>query len=213
MKRIILLLMAVALMTACDRTPKTETKGNDTMDNSITANEVVTEPIVDEKVSEPVNHVERAPLNSEEIQGLIKLYIEDNAENKYNKLEKWGFVDIDNDGYDEVWLSSNDGVYGALFTIKDTPKLILTCDDHMSAQVYDGYAMKSGPAGGPAYYYQYCMLNGSEVSKTMSMMEVYGNFDFASINGEDVEKEQVEEFLNSLSHEERELNLEWNSIE
>lgn len=210
MKRIILLLMAVALVTACDRTPKTETKGNDTMDSSITVNEVVTEPIVNE---EPVNHVERAPLNSEEIQELIKLYLEDNAENKYNKLEKWCFVDIDNDGYDEAWLSSNDGVYGALFTIKDTPKLILTCDDHMSAQVYDGYVMKSGPAGGPAYYYQYCVLSGSEISKSMSLMEVYGNFDFASINGEDVEKEQAEEFLNSLSHEERELNLEWNRIE
>ena len=157
-----------------------------------------------------MNEVENRPIFSKDVKELVKLYYEEDAENKANQMEKWCLVDVDYDGQDEVWIRSSDDQYGALFTVAGEPKLIMKEDEQMAIHVFSDYVAKGGSAGGPAVYHEYCVLRGSRKYQTLTLMEVYGEFDFAELNGKEVGEEEVKQFRSELNNQERDYSqLEW----
>ena len=123
---------------------------------------------------------EQEPLWNKEIAEMQKLYLKESEARKDCPLKKFNFIDIDNDGIDEVWMRDKDENIGALFTFKDRkPQLICIETEKMKASFNRsndgrGSVKISGPAGGSSYATELYVLKKSQVVERFFMMEVEG---------------------------------------
>ncbi len=144
---------------------------------------------------------EQPPLWDKELAAMQKLYLkESNAREEY-PLKKYYFIDIDNDGIDEVWMRDKDEKIGALFTFRDRkPELIGVETEKMKARFNRsndkrGSVTIAGPAGGPSYATEVYVLKGSKVVDRFGMMELEGEITDAELNGKTLTKWEAAEFL------------------
>lgn len=159
---------------------------------------------------------EPKPLWKKDFDKLVKLFLEEDAENKYVKLTRWLYVSIDNDDDDEVWLSDKEGKNHAFFTMKDNkPKLICTAMGKLTPTLYYGRICIGGPAGGPSWYYENYILENSRVVHKYTKMEIYGEFSEAHLDGQELGKAAAEEFEAELFDQKHYMNDPswWNSID
>lgn len=159
---------------------------------------------------------EPKPLWRKDFDQLVKLFNDDDPENKYIRLCNWHYVSIDNDDDDEVWLCDKEAKNHAFFTMKDgKPKLICTALGKLTPTLYHGRICISGPAGGPSYYYENYILEDSRVVHKYTKMEMYGEFSEAHLDGQELGKAAAEEFEAEMPQDKHYMNEPswWNSID
>lgn len=146
----------------------------------------------------------RKPFYKRDFDRMVALYNASDHDNQYNTLTKWCFIDIDSDGYDEVWLRDDADENGAFFTFKDSdnPQLICVESEKLSSQVYIGRIRVSGPAGGPSYYYADYMVADSKPVHALSWIEVSGEFYDGTYDGQGITAERLRQILPSLPQQE-----------
>ena len=140
-----------------------------------------------------------------DIATLRKLYLDnDPHENKYYKLTKYRWIDIDDDFNEELWMRDKDDKHGAFFTVKDDHIQLIGVETdklHPSfTQVRDGkgWLRISGSAGGPAVFSQIYELKKSQVIHRMTALEVYGELDECTFDGKPFAKDKAADYIKSL---------------
>ena len=148
---------------------------------------------------------ESRPLWKKDIATLRKLYLEDDPhENKYYKLTKYRWIDIDEDDNEELWMRDADDKHGAFFTIKGNDIRLIGVETdklHPSfTQVRDGkgWLCISGSAGGPAVFSQVYELQKSQVVHRLTALEVYGELDECTFDGKPFAKDKYAVYMKSL---------------
>ena len=148
---------------------------------------------------------EQRPLWKKDIATCQRLYLEnDPHENKYYKLTKYRWIDIDDDYNEELWMRDKDDKHGALFTIKgDDIQLIGVETDRLHAsflQPRDGSGCLriSGSAGGPSIFLQIYEVRQSQVVHHMTALQVYGELDECTFDGKPFDKDRAQSYLQAL---------------
>ena len=162
---------------------------------------------------------ESRPLWKKDIATLRKLYLEDDPhENKYYKLTKYRWIDIDDDNNEELWMRDADDKHGALFTIKgDDIQLIGVETDKLHASFLQpregtGYLRIAGSAGGPAIFSQVYEVRKSQLVHRMTALEVAGELDECTFDGKPFPKDRAQSYLQALPRS-RDLYLYWAEIQ
>ena len=158
---------------------------------------------------------EQPPLWDKEVAAMQKLYLkESNAREEY-PLKKYYFIDIDNDGIDEVWMRDKDENIGALFTFKNRkPQLICVETEKMKAVFYSsndgrGSVKVAGPAGGPSYATELYVLKKSKVIERFGMMELEGEITDAELNGKTLTKWEAADYLDKTPSDPQKPYIYW----
>ena len=148
---------------------------------------------------------ESRPLWKKDIATLRKLYLDnDPHENKYYKLTKYRWIDIDDDFNEELWMRDKDDKHGAFFTVKDDHIQLIGVETdklHPSftqVRAGKGWLRIAGSAGGPAVFSQIYELKKSEVIHRMTALEVYGEFDECTFDGKPFAKDKAADYIKSL---------------
>ena len=162
---------------------------------------------------------ESRPLWKKDIATLRKLYLDDDPhENKYHKLTKYRWIDIDDDNNEELWMRDDDDQHGALFTFKgDDIRLIGVETDKLHASFFQtrqgtGYLRISGSAGGPAVFSQIYEIRKSQLTHRMTALEVYGELDECTFDGKPFAKDRARAYLDALPAS-RDTYLYWAELQ
>ena len=162
---------------------------------------------------------EQEPLWNKEIAEMQKLYLKESEARKDCPLKKFNFIDIDNDGIDEVWMRDKDENIGALFTFKDRkPQLICIETEKMKASFKRsndgrGSVKIAGPAGGSSYATELYVLKKSQVVERFFMMEVEGEITDAELNGKTLTKWEAADYLDKTPSIDNKPYLFWQEKE
>jgi hypothetical protein len=149
---------------------------------------------------------EQRSLWKKDIATLRKLYLDDDPHgNKDYKLTKYRWIDIDDDYNEELWMRDKDDKHGVLFTIKgDDIQLIGVETDRLHASFMQtgndgaGYLRISGSAGGPSMFTQIYEIRQSRVAHRMTALEVYGELDECTFDGQPFAKDRAQSYLQGL---------------
>ena len=157
--------------------------------------------------------------SAEDFAAMQELYEEAEDDHGWKPLCKWQYVDLDGDGINEVWMRDMAGEYGAFFALSDGyPELIGIETERFrpyTREIKDGkgYFCKSGAAGGPSYYTEIVALQGSRITDRFYLLEVYGEVENATLNGEDIDADKAKTYREALP-ESKELEIgEWNLLD
>ena len=132
-------------------------------------------------------------------------------------LSRYTLVDIDHDGFPELWLSSDEGDYQAVFAVKQTCDYIAGQDDRRILTFYNGAVCHSGHCGTGCMSSVYTKLDNSCRSVVLTDMEIYDQQteDFGpnvyTFQGKEVSKTEGEKFISSLGKEVQ-LNPQWKAL-
>lgn len=161
---------------------------------------------------------EESPVWKKDIEEMKRLYVaEDPHENENVKLTKWAHVYLDYEG-DQIWISDEAEENGAFFTLLNGElKLIGTTRYNLSpsfpqSKNGNNYLMLSGPAGGPAYYYEIYTLRNGQVVEKFNALTVYDEIDGCSLNGEEISADKAKAYLDAIP-EATEHYVGWHEID
>lgn len=156
-------------------------------------------------------------ISMDDIAEMRALYVADDPqENKAVKLTKWARLNIDEEG-ELIWISDMDEENGAFFCREDgNLRLITTVWSGLKPAFPDDkdgnhYLMLSGSAGGPTYYTEVFTLRDGKVVETFNAMEIYGEIDQCSLNGNSIGAEQGKAYLEAIP-EVKEPDITWHEI-
>ena len=160
---------------------------------------------------------EELPVWIKDIEEMKRLYVADDpGENNDDVLTKWAHVYLDYDG-EQIWISDNEEENGAFFTRENGElKLIATVRANLKPSFpgdrgEDSFLMLSGPAGGPSYYYEIYTFRGGKVVEKFTALEVYGELDGCSLNGQEISVERGKAYMDAIP-EATEHYIGWNEI-
>lgn len=165
--------------------------------------------------SRPVGEGRHRPFWRNDFEALNALYMAHEPDSMHGALVKWCFIDIDDDGYDEVWLRSDDDRYGAFFAVgSGEPQLICTETERRRPKLYIGRIRIGGADSGQAFVYANYILSGSRLTHTFTKREVYGAFREARLDGRQLSQEECLNFQETLSRKEHPLRRpEWHHVQ
>ena len=157
--------------------------------------------------------------SAEQFAKMQELYENMDDDHGWEPLCKWQYVDLDGDGVNEVWMRDMAEEYGAFFICDgDFIDVIGAETDRYQAFTREkkdgkGYFCKGGPAGGPSYYTEVITLKDSRVTDRFYLLEVYGEVENATLNGEDIDADKAKTYREALP-EGKELEVgEWNILD
>ena len=156
---------------------------------------------------------------AEQFAEMQMLYEDAEDDHGWMPLCKWQYVDLDGDGINEVWMRDADAEYGAFFTVNgDSIELVGIETDRFPAFTREkkdgkGYLCKAGAAGGPSYYTEVITLKDSRPVERFTQLEIYGEVDGASLNGEEIGAEQARAYTAALPESEELAAGEWNMLD
>ena len=157
--------------------------------------------------------------SEDDFAAMQEIYMDSDDDHGWKLLCKWQYVDLDGDGINEVWMRDITEEYGAIFTVNGGEvKLIGVETDRFPAFTRErkdgkGYFCKGGPAGGPSYYTEVISLKDSRVGDRFTLLEVYGDVDGASLNGEEISAEQARAYVEALPESAELTPGEWNMLD
>ena len=155
----------------------------------------------------------------EEFAAMQTCYEEAEDDHGWKPLCKWQYVDLDGDGIQEVWMRDAAEEYGAFFAVSDGYFSMLGLESERfrpyTRETRDGkgYFCKSGAAGGPSYYTEIVALQNSRIVERFTLLEVYGEVEGASLNGEEIGAEQARAYTAALPEAKEFEPGEWNILD
>lgn len=146
---------------------------------------------------------EQPPLWKKDLAKLRKMYTAEDKDNKNHNLTRYAWEDIDGDDIKELLLCDKDNKYGAIFTMKGEPKMVCSfdCMDNINltwSEGGKGYVIFARFAGGPSVFTNIYGIKNSKVEDNFGLMEVYGEYESASLNGKEIGKEAAQSFMAKL---------------
>ena len=160
---------------------------------------------------------EQTPLWKKDVAKMQQLYQEDDSDDDKVDLTRYDFIDIDDDGYEEVWMRGKDDKHGAFFTYRDGETALIGVESARKSPTFfqasdkHGFLRLSGPAGGPSWYTEIYELKNSRVVHRITMLEIYGEIDEAGMDDHDMSKEDCEKYVKALPQP-REPYIYWREI-
>ena len=144
-----------------------------------------------------------------------EMYEEGDLDDVHYPLTKYAFIDIDEDGKDEVWVRTADDEDGALFCFDDEeePQLVITETEGKRLSVAKGWVGNGYPAGGPSYINHYVVLKDSHVECDFTDFQVYENHEYYLRDTEitEAEAKKIEDGIKSMG-EGKAVTPEWITI-
>ncbi len=125
-------------------------------------------------------------------------------------IDRWASIDVDGDGYNELWLSDFTKTNGAIIALKGGMSIIGFTDYQNYATFGDHGVKISGPCGGPCYQVKVVKLDQSLVTNRLELITVYGEPEECNLDGKDVSMEKAEAFEKSVIGEPHEPEVKWN---
>ena len=109
-----------------------------------------------------------------------EMYQEGDLDDIHETLTKYAFIDIDEDGTQEVWLRSENDEDGAIFCFDDEeePVLIITETEGKRPSVGKGWVGVGFPAGGPSYFNHYVIIKNSRKAIEFTDFQVEENHEY-----------------------------------
>ena len=109
-----------------------------------------------------------------------EMYQEGDLDDIHETLTKYAFIDIDEDGIQEVWLRSENDEDGAIFCFDDEeePVLIITETEGKRPSVGKGWVGVGFPAGGPSYFNHYVIIKNSRKAIEFTDFQVEENHEY-----------------------------------
>lgn len=109
-----------------------------------------------------------------------EMYQEEDLDDIHETLTKYAFIDIDEDGIQEVWLRSENDEDGAIFCFNDKgePVLIITEAEGKRPSVGKGWVAVGFPAGGPSYFSHYVVIKNSRVASEFTDFQIEENHEY-----------------------------------
>lgn len=144
-----------------------------------------------------------------------EMYEEGDLDDVHYPLTKYAFIDIDEDGKDEVWVRTADDEDGALFCFDDEeePQLVITETEGKRLSVAKGWIGNGYPAGGPSYINHYVVLKDSHVECDFTDFQVYENHEYYLRDTEitEAEAKKIKDEIKSMG-EGKAVTPEWITI-
>lgn len=144
-----------------------------------------------------------------------EMYEEGDLDDVHYPLTKYAFIDIDEDGKDEVWVRTADDGDGALFCFDDEeePQLVITETEGKRLSVAKGWVGNGYPAGGPSYINHYVVLKDSHVECDFTDFQVYENHEYYLRDTEitEAEAKKIKDEIKSMG-EGKAVTPEWITI-
>ena len=144
-----------------------------------------------------------------------EMYEEGDLDDVHYPLTKYAFIDIDEDGKDEVWVRTADDEDGALFCFDDEeePQLVITETEGKRLSVAKGWVGNGYPAGGPSYINHYVVLTDSHVECDFTDFQVYENHEYYLRDTEitEAEAKKIKDEIKSMG-EGKAVTPEWITI-
>ena len=144
-----------------------------------------------------------------------EMYDEGDLDDVHYPLTKYAFIDIDEDGKDEVWVRTADDEDGALFCFDDEeePQLVITETEGKRLSVAKGWVGNGYPAGGPSYINHYVVLKDSHVECDFTDFQVYENHEYYLRDTEitEAEAKKIKDGIKSMG-EGKAVTPEWITI-
>ena len=144
-----------------------------------------------------------------------EMYEEGDLDDVHYPLTKYAFIDIDEDGKDEVWVRTADDEDGALFCFDDEeePLLVITETEGKRLSVAKGWVGNGYPAGGPSYINHYVVLKDSHVEYDFTDFQVYENHEYYLRDTEitEAEAKKIKDEIKSMG-EGKAVTPEWITI-
>lgn len=144
-----------------------------------------------------------------------EMYEEGDLDDVHYPLTKYAFIDIDEDGKDEVWVRTADDEDGALFCFDDEeePQLVITETEGKRLSVAKGWIGNGYPAGGPSYINHYVVLKDSHVEYDFTDFQVYENHEYYLRDTEitEAEAKKIKDEIKSMG-EGKAVTPEWITI-
>lgn len=144
-----------------------------------------------------------------------EMYEEGDLDDVHYPLTKYAFIDIDEDGKDEVWVRTADDEDGALFCFDDEeePLLVITETEGKRLSVAKGWVGNGYPAGGPSYINHYVVLKDSHVECDFTDFQVYENHEYYLRDTEitEAEAKKIKDEIKSMG-EGKAVTPEWITI-
>lgn len=144
-----------------------------------------------------------------------EMYEEGDLDDVHYPLTKYAFIDIDEDGKDEVWVRTADDEDGALFCFDDEeePRLVITETEGKRLSVAKGWVGNGYPAGGPSYINHYVVLKDSHVECDFTDFQVYENHEYYLRDTEitEAEAKKIKDEIKSMG-EGKAVTPEWITI-
>ncbi len=144
-----------------------------------------------------------------------EMYEEEDLDDVHYPLTKYAFIDIDEDGKDEVWVRTADDEDGALFCFDDEeePQLVITETEGKRLSVAKGWVGNGYPAGGPSYINHYVVLKDSHVECDFTDFQVYENHEYYLRDTEitEAEAKKIKDEIKSMG-EGKAVTPEWMTI-
>lgn len=144
-----------------------------------------------------------------------EMYEEGDLDDVHYPLTKCAFIDIDEDGKDEVWVRTADDEDGALFCFDDEeePQLVITETEGKRLSVAKGWVGNGYPAGGPSYINHYVVLKDSHVECDFTDFQVYENHEYYLRDTEitEAEAKKIKDEIKSMG-EGKAVTPEWITI-
>ena len=109
-----------------------------------------------------------------------EMYQEGDLDDIHETLTKYAFIDIDEDGIQEVWLRSENDEDGAIFCFDDEeePVLITAETEGKRPSVGKGWVGIGFPAGGPSYFNHYVIIKNSRKAIEFTDFQVEENHEY-----------------------------------
>ena len=109
-----------------------------------------------------------------------EMYQEGDLDDIHETLTKYAFIDIDEDGIQEVWLRSENDEDGAIFCFDDEeePVLITAETEGKRPSVGKGWVGVGFPAGGPSYFNHYVIIKDSRKAIEFTDFQVEENHEY-----------------------------------
>lgn len=145
------------------------------------------------------------------LKNMEEQYRQDDTSDVHGDFTKFAFIDIDQDGVDEVWLRASDNESGAIYWFSEgTPVLLIVETDRFRPSFAKGAVSVSGAAGGPSFYTHIMTMSEGEVRHEVNCSQVYEEEDY-EIDGKSVSVSEGKKFIKKLG-EWKEISPKWHKI-
>lgn len=124
-------------------------------------------------------------------------------------INHWAWVDIDDDGFNELWLSDDDIQDGALISLKGGFSMLGFTDYKIHPAFSKAGLMLSGPCGGPCYWNDLIKMSESTKVSRLYFAAVYGEVEEYNLDGKEVSEEVAEAIIKEFREGQYDPIVQW----
>lgn len=139
-----------------------------------------------------------------------EMYEEDDLDDIHYPLTKYAFIDIDEDGIQEVWVRTENDEDGVIFCFDDEgePVYVIAETEGKRLSIAKGWVGNGYPAGGPSYFNHYVVLKDSHVEYNFVDFQIEERHEYY-LGDTEITEAEAKEIKKHIQGEGYERNPEW----